>query len=86
VPIKDRAKLVATAKEQTIELEGDLPPVLRLRLSDRLLDLDQPLRVMSQGRERFAGKATRTVAAIRASLTERADVSTAATALLQVKP
>lgn len=86
IPIKDRAKLVATVKERTIELEGDLPPVLILRLSDRLLDLDQPLRVVSSGRELFAGKATRTAAAIRASLTERVDPVTAATVLLEVKP
>lgn len=86
VPLKERARLVARVKDRTIELEGDLPPVLQLRLSDRLLDLDQPLRVVVQGREVFSGRVTRNAAVIRGALTERADASTAASALIQVMP
>ncbi len=84
VPIKDRAKLCATLKDRTIELEGDLPPRLTLRLSDKLLDLDQPLRVLFQGRELYSGTVSRTAAAMVASLAERADSASAATALLDV--
>jgi len=82
IDIKDRAKIIATVKNRTIELEGDLPDTFRLRLSDRLLSLDEPLNVLANGREVFAGTVRRNAAAIVASLEERADVSTAATATL----
>ena len=80
VPIGDRARLVARVDGQAIVLEGDVPSRLRLRLSDRLLDLDQPVRVMANGQERFSGKATRQARAMLASLEERADPVSAASA------
>jgi transglutaminase-like putative cysteine protease len=80
VPIGDRARLVARVEGQAIVLEGDVPPRLRLRLSDRLLDLDQPVRVVANGQERFSGKVTRQARAMLASLEERADPVSAASA------
>jgi len=80
VPIGDRARLVARAEGQEIVLQGDVPPRLRLRLSDRLLDLDQPVRVVANGQERFSGKVTRQARAMLASLEERADPVSAASA------
>ena len=56
-----------------------------LRLSDALLDLDRPVTVVANGRKVFSGRVTRTVAALAASLAERADPSSAASALLEVE-
>jgi pimeloyl-ACP methyl ester carboxylesterase len=83
-PVKERQKIVSTVQDQTILLEGDVPATLRLRLSDQLIDLDQPLIVVVNGREAFNGKVKRNAAAMVSSLSERADVSSAATATLIV--
>ena len=85
VPIGDRAKLTARVQGQEIVLEGDVPPSLRLRLSDRLLDLDRPVRVVAHGKEWFSGKATRQARVILASLQERADPVSAASAWVEMK-
>jgi hypothetical protein len=82
VPIKDRQLLIATVREQVIELEGDVPKEICLRLSDRLLDLDRPVAVTFNGRERFSGTVQRQASALLASLAERADPAAAATACL----
>jgi hypothetical protein len=58
---------------------------LVLRLSDALLDLDRPVTVVANGRKVFSGRVTRTVAALAASLEERADPSSAASVLLEVE-
>jgi hypothetical protein len=78
-------KIVGEVKGQTIELSGDVPKGMTLRLSDELLNLDEPVRVVVDGKEVFQGKVERTAEAIRKSLEERADSGTAATALLQLK-
>jgi pimeloyl-ACP methyl ester carboxylesterase len=82
--IKDRQKLVATANENTIVLEGEVNPGLVLRLSDQLLDLDKPVKITANGREVYSGQPIRRAAAILASLEERADPSAAATALISL--
>lgn len=81
-PITERSKIVAMVEGQTIRLEGDLPETIRLRLSDALLDLDQPMSVRINGQERFTGRAVRHAGAIVTSLTERADPASVATAML----
>ncbi len=81
-PLKERQKIVATVKERTLTLEGEVPSPMSLRLSDRLLDLDQPLTVTVNGRPVFTGKATRRAAHLRTSLEERADASAAASAVV----
>jgi len=75
-------KIVATAEGQTIRLEGDVPPKTELRLSDALVDLDQPVTVFVNGKESWSGKAPRTVAALRRSLEERSDIPAAAPAII----
>jgi hypothetical protein len=50
-----------------------------------LLDLDQPVMVKADGREVFRGKVERGVQAIWNSLQERPDVTSVATAELQLK-
>jgi len=84
IPVKDRQKTVARVDDRTITLEGEVPSGMVLRLSDRLLDLDRPLVVRANGREVFKGKAVRRAADIAASLEERADPSSAATALVRL--
>ncbi len=85
VSIGDRAKIVARVQGQEIQLEGDLPASLRLRLSDRLLDLDRPVRVVANGKEWFSGKATRQARVFLASLQERADPTSAASTWVEMK-
>lgn len=55
-----------------------------LRLSDALLDLDQPIRVSAGGKTVFEGKVRRSLSAIVESLATREDPDLAATALLPV--
>jgi hypothetical protein len=77
-------RLRAEVRDQAILLDGDVPPELTLRLADAFLDLDREVRVVVRGREVFTGPVVRTRGAIRASLEERADPRTAASALLRL--
>jgi hypothetical protein len=83
--IQERANIVATVSGQTIRLQGDLPAILQLRLSDRLLNLDEPVAVIANDQEVFQGTVTRCAASILQSLAERADAPAAATALLRIR-
>ena len=85
VELKEKQKITATVKDRTITLEGDVPPHLTLRLSDRLLDLDRPLTVLVNGKKAFHGKPKRRAADILASLEERADATSAATSTVTWK-
>lgn len=82
--IADRATLTATVEGNGITLAGDVPTGLRLRLSDALVDLDQPVVVRANGREVFSGKVIRQAAVLRASLEERADAASAASAEIRL--
>ncbi len=82
--IKERANIVATVTGQTIRLQGDVPATLQFRLSDQLLNLDEPFTVIANDQEIFQGKVTRCAASILQSLVERADAPAAATALLRI--
>lgn len=78
-------KVVAEVEGQTIRFTGDVPPGLTLRLRDELVDLDQPIRVVVEGNEVFAGRVPRQESVMRASLAERADPRTAATAEVRLE-
>lgn len=80
--IRERQKIVATVTGRTIAVEGDSTATLGLRLSDRLLSLDEPLKVTLNGREVFAGPVVRKAANLVKSLQERGDPSAAATAVV----
>jgi len=69
---------------QTITLETPATGNLTLRLSDSLLDLDQPVKVVAGGKTVFEGKVARSFTAIVQSLQEREDPDLTATALLPV--
>jgi len=82
---KPNQQITAVVEMQTIRLTGDVPNGLRLRLSDKLLDLDKPIRVLVNDREIIKEqKCSRTLEAIRESLAERADPHSAATATLTI--
>ena len=77
--------VTAEVKGQEITLSAGGRKELKLRLSDQLLDLDQPVVVKADGREVFRGKVERGVQAIWNSLQDRPDVASVATAELQLK-
>lgn len=81
-----RRSLEAVVEGQDIRLSGEIGAEVTLRLSDALLDLDQPVTVHIDGHEVFSGRVPRTAAAIRQSIAERADPRSAATATLTVRP
>ncbi len=83
--IRERQKIVARVEDRTITVEGDVTAALGLRLSDRLLDLDQPVNVIAGGREVFSGRPERRAVNIVRSLAERADAGAVATAAISWK-
>lgn len=70
---------------QTIVISGGGIKKLNLRLSDKLVDLDQPVVVTVDGKEVFKGQVARTVKAIWNSLQERVDVSSVGTGFLELE-
>jgi hypothetical protein len=69
---------------QRIEIEQPASGNLTLRLSDALVDLEQPVQVMASGRNVFEGKVTRALDSIVKSLKEREDPEGIATATLSL--
>ncbi len=78
-------QIIAEVDAQTIRLTGEVPQGMSVRLSDALVDLDRPIRVLVNGREVFQGRVFRRAEVIRESLEERADPRTAATAKLTLR-
>jgi predicted esterase len=74
----------AHVEGQTISIEAPDTGSLTLRLSDALLDLDRPVRVVAGGRSIFDGTVPRSFAAVVQSLREREDPESVATALLPI--
>jgi hypothetical protein len=77
-------RIAAEVEGQTIRLATVGVRRIRLRLDDRLLDLDRPIRVQHLGKSIFEGRLERTAAAIARSLAERFDPPTAATAEIEL--
>ena len=73
-------KIVASVEDQTIRLDGDVPSGTTLMLSDKLLDLDQEVKVIVNSKQVAAAKVPRTAATIQRSLMIRADLPAVATA------
>jgi poly(3-hydroxybutyrate) depolymerase len=82
---KRKRQINAEVDGQTVRLTGDVPQGITLRLSDALLNLDQPVRVLLTNKEIFKATAPRRVETIRASLHERADPRSAATAEVKLR-
>ena len=83
--VHERQQIVATLENHTIHLDGEIPAGTSLRLSDSLLDLDQPLTVWVNGKKVFRGEPVRRASNILASLAERADTTSVATAIVSWK-
>lgn len=75
----------AEVSGQNIEVTVEGLNQLTLRLSDELLDLDQPIVVTVNGAEKFQGKVERSGEMIRDSLSERADPSSVAFGVVELK-
>jgi predicted esterase len=82
--LRPRELYAAHVDGQTINLEAPTNGSLTLRLSDSLLDLDRPVRVVAGGRTVFEYTVSRSLGAVIQSLREREDPKSVATALLPV--
>jgi hypothetical protein len=82
---KEGLTIRALAEKNVITLDAPDVTQLTLRLNDQLVDLDQPLKVVLNGKTVFEGKVTRQADAILKSLQQRSDPHSAATALLEIK-
>ena len=70
---KARATVIAAYEDQTIRIEQSDPKILKIRLHDSMVDLDQPIQVIFDDKVLFSGTVGRTVEAIANSLKERQD-------------
>jgi hypothetical protein len=82
--VKPNEIFVAQVDGQTIQIERATSGSLTVRLSDELLDLDQPIQVVASNKKVFEGKASRSLEAIVSSLNERADPDSIASAVVSV--
>lgn len=78
-------KIVAEANGQEITLTGDVPPGTRIRLSDRLVDLDAPVRLSVNGRPLPEIRPVRSRDVLAATLAERLDPASAACAEIVIE-
>ncbi|MFT6861956.1 MAG: hypothetical protein ACJAVK_000509 [Akkermansiaceae bacterium] len=81
---KPKEVIFASVEGQKITIEGAGKDELKLYLSDELVNLDEPVTVMVDGKEVHSGKIARSKEAIESSLQERLDQTMAATAVLDV--
>lgn len=77
---KEGQKMIAAVDGQNIRLTGEIPKGLTLLLSDALLNLDEPVSVVLNGKLLSTAKIPRTAASILQCLEERLDPPAAATA------
>jgi hypothetical protein len=86
---EDQAKggqvVEAEVRGQVVHVKAEGLTQLSLRLSDALVDLDQPITVTVNGKECFKGLVKRRGGAIWQSLQERKDPSSVATAVVRLK-
>jgi hypothetical protein len=68
-----RAVVIAERKGQQIDIQVTGVDQLTIRLNDRMLDLDKPMTIRSQGKMLFEGRARRTIAVLATTLDERSD-------------
>ena len=82
---KPEQAVTAEVEGQRITLEATGLNQIILRLSDELVNLDQPITVIVNDKEVFKGKTERKVAAIWKSLRQRMDLRSVATATVELK-
>jgi poly(3-hydroxybutyrate) depolymerase len=76
---KQRSLVTAERDGQTIRVTSTDIPNLIIRCDDRLLDLDQDIQVVWNGKEVFAGKCERTIGTLFKTMAEREDAELAFT-------
>jgi hypothetical protein len=74
----------ARVKGRTIFMESPKSGTATLHPSDALLDLDQPIRIVADGKTIFDGKISRSFETILQTVRDREDPTTAAAAIIQV--
>ena len=77
--------ILAGVTGQQINVQAGGLNQLTLRLSDQLVDLDQPVVVTVNGKEQFNGRVQRTAKVIWESLQQRPDPGTVATGEVELK-
>jgi hypothetical protein len=70
---KQGTEIVASYAGQQVELQSADVTKVRVRLDDRMLDLDKPVTVTAGGKQAFQGLVPRTIATIAQTLSERGD-------------
>jgi hypothetical protein len=70
---KAGAEVVASYNGQQVDVHSSDVKQLRVRLDDRMLDLDQTVTIMAGDKEVFTGAVPRTIATIAKTLAERCD-------------
>lgn len=70
---QERAMVIANIKGQEITIERSDVARLKIRLHDKLLNLDEPIRVVMDGKVLFEGMVPRTKEAIAQAFSERKD-------------
>jgi hypothetical protein len=76
----------ASAADNSITIDAPGIDHLFVRLHDQLVDLDQELTILLNGKPAFHGKVERLTRNIRLSLDQRADPASAAFAIVELKP
>lgn len=79
-------EIIAVRRAQTIELTAKDVPQISVRLSDAMLDLDQPVTVRVGEKEVFSGKIARTIRMLAQTLAERGDRDLMFSAEVAVSP
>ncbi len=82
---KPKDVIFASVEGQKITIKGAGKDELKLYLSDELVNLDEPVTVIVDGKEVHSGKVARTKEAIANSLKQRLDPKMTATAVLEFK-
>jgi predicted peptidase len=79
--MKDQ-KINAEIKRRSIRLTGDVPPGTQILLSDKLINLDEPIEISVNDKATFTAKPVRSIKTIRSALQERLDPSATPTAVI----
>jgi hypothetical protein len=81
---KAGAEITASFRRQQIDLKSSGVKKLRVRLDDRMLDVDQTVTIMAGDKEVFQGTVPRTISTIFQTLSERGDPAATFSAELEV--
>ena len=82
---KAGAEIVAGYTGQTITVETKDVTRLLVRLNDRMMDLDKPIRIIASSKEVFSGTVSRTVATLARTLAEYGDPAAVFSAETELK-